>query len=482
MFRPTAAGVAIFLTVLTPALRAQTPPPSLDAKALQAAGVELTPAGVKAELARLASTTADDAYARRLLHAARWAGENNASECDKALLRCALRVRNPLARQALADAMGRRGARESLPDPVALANSGAPLAVLIAGAMLANTPGGSSADTLNAWAGEHGGWPAFGAARGLRNLGDRRYLAHAGTGLRSKDPMLRLAYYRLLDPKHRVAGYEVMGTPRNRSAALKADKTAPSPPLNQPKGFMLVGTEPNFVRDVSADGKAGPSKRLTFTPTMARRVGPNSLLMVAKSKFDVRDDAGKISYTSQAGFGPQNDVVPVGDGTWLVAHGGSFIPSLAERTSGLYVWSPVTRKVAWRQRAAYPLTVRLAQIGTLLIARGDAGLVWLDGTTGKDVMAVKFKAACRAAELLPSGDAIAAVGRQLVRVNPSGAVTWRVDLPGEATSLATVEELRYFVTINGKGLFVVDARALDSPVVKLLLPVPKGVCRIAGPL
>ena len=450
----------------------------LDRRALRAAGVDTSSGALNAELERLGEGEFTDDAVRRFLHIARVAGANNLTECGRLLLRCTRRLREPAIQWVAADAVGRLGTSpKALPTPQALIHTTSPPAVLVAIAIIANRKEKYATNQLVDLAETSGGLLSLRATRAVKALGDERYIRLARKGLMHQDPMLRLAYLRLLEPSERIVGFKVMGTETARQAALSAGKVV-QPDSPAPPGLVLVTTTPRSLIEIGLAGARRRSEKLSTTPVLARRLTADHVLLVTRTGFSVQLIQGRLLYQCDLGAGPQNDIVAVGDGTWLVADGGSFSPSLAVKTSGLYIYSPAANEVTWRLATASPLSVRVGPAGTFLIARGRAGLAWVDGRSGRPVRQVRLGAPCLAAEPLANGDVIATAGTKLVRVNPAGAVTWEVDLGGAITSIAVGAGREYFVTVTGLGLLRVDAADLDIPVSKVLFPVASGSSRV----
>lgn len=457
--------------------RARAVDTSIDENALRELGVEPTSEAMLAELGRLAGAEVDDAYARKLLHVARLAAAREASDLGAMLVRCHLRLRDPLAQRAVSEAIARIPAGPAMLAPRVLMNTNTPPGVLLACEMLGRERTDEAREMLFALAQERGGWTGYEAAAALRRAGDPRYVPLAKRGLSSDDPMLRLAYFRLLEPQDHPKGFRLFGPPAEREAALRSGQTEP-PATPPPPGYVLVQREPNRLVELRPDLSVQQEREIGMALTLGFRPAPGQMLLAVPTRFWNQSDEGQLLWQCTLGGGPQNDVLPLGDGTYLAADGGSFSSGLVEAYAGLYVYDPVSNARAWEVRVAAPHTVRFAQPGTLLVAQGEEGLAWIDGANGRRVRHVSFDAPCLAAEPLDDGDALAAAGSRLVRVDPAGLATWTIDVGGTITSLSVPEPFRYRLTVTGVGVVEVDAIDPRNPQTSVVLPLPEGTSRL----
>lgn len=459
----------------------------LDETALQAAKVDLSPAGLRSLLTQMTTQAVDDAYNQKLLSIARLAGARAMTEPAEAILACYLRLRDPIVQLAVARAIAPLEAANALPQPQTLLNNTSPAGVVLATQILIHRyakAAPSDRPALTAQLAQLGqtqaGWLGFQAAEGLKQLGDARYVELARRGLSQQDRLLRWAYLRLLEPADRPEWAKVFAQdlasaagPARSAMTVETPIATPTsqPTSSGPDGLALTILATGEILDLNADGSVVAKQEASAGTTLAQRLTKGDWLMVMPTKFWMQNQAGEILWQCEAGAGPQNDVIAVGDGTWMVADGGSFAAALAPRNSALYVYYPANRRVLWRLPTAVPLSVRPGPVGTLILSHGPAGLAWVNGATGKPIRQVKLDGACLASETLPSGDVLAGSGTKIVRVNPAGAVTWSADLAGQVTSLIISDELNYLATVTGQGLVQIDATNLDKPAIKVIHPV-----------
>ena len=204
------------------------------------------------------------------------------------------------------------------------------------------------------------------------------------------------------------------------------------------------------------------------------------MLMATDTKFWTESDDARILWQCTAGKGPQNDVMPVGDGTYLAADGGSSSPVLAARSAGLYVYDPASRRVLWRLPAASPMTVEFGPVGTLVTAQGSAGVNWLAAKDGSAVRSVKLPAPCVAAVVLSDGDVLAAAGTCVYRVDPAGTVLASFDLGGAVTSLAARGPSDLLATVTGKGLLRLSTVPDGPATLTVVVKVEQGASRVTA--